>query len=119
MQLVVQVLPGLHIPDQALKQGPATVRQHGHWQSLATLRVLQAQPVTSTCTTNTSFKAALHTVQKRQVGPVTRHNAVILDQNPGIRAGSTTASWSTSHVLCQCCLFLLPTATQADMIYAL
>ena len=49
MQLVIQVLPSLHIPDQTLQQRPATVGQNCHWQALACVLTLEAQPVPSTC----------------------------------------------------------------------
>lgn len=49
MQLVVQVLPGLHVPHQALQQRPATVGQHCHRQALPCVLTLETQSVPSTC----------------------------------------------------------------------
>ena len=48
MQLVVQVLPGLDISDQALQQRSAAVWQNSHRQAFSTALTLQPQAVPST-----------------------------------------------------------------------
>lgn len=48
-EAVVQVLPGLQVPDHDLKHAAPTVGQHGGWQAFACRLTGQTQAVTSAC----------------------------------------------------------------------